>query len=188
LERLLAQLPAPEAPPQPGQRVYRQRACQVLSIFGPVTLRRDYYHRLGSERGFPLDAALGLIDGCTPAAVRMLSRTAAPLPYDPRFQREAIAPIQNKIGQFLLNPVIRNILGQVKTKVSIPFIMDNGRLFIANLSKGQVGHEKSNLLGSLRLGPGLGFLGPTGAPPSPKSADQTHAARPKRPPEKTGPH
>jgi energy-coupling factor transporter ATP-binding protein EcfA2 len=69
--------------------------------------------------------------------------------YDPRFQREAIAPIQNKVGQFLLNPVIRNILGQVKTKVSIPFIMDNGRLFIANLSKGQVGHEKANLLGSL---------------------------------------
>lgn len=69
--------------------------------------------------------------------------------YDPRFQREAIAPIQNKLGQFLLNPVIRNILGQVKTKVSIPFVMDNERLFIANLSKGQLGHDKVNLLGSL---------------------------------------
>ena len=52
--------------------------------------------------------------------------------YDERFQREAIAPIQNKIGQFLLNPVVRNILGQVKTKVSIPFVMDKERLFIAN--------------------------------------------------------
>jgi hypothetical protein len=69
--------------------------------------------------------------------------------YDERFKREAIAPIQNKIGQFLLNPVVRNILGQVKTKVSIPFIMDNKRLFIANLSKGSLGHEKANLLGSL---------------------------------------
>jgi hypothetical protein len=69
--------------------------------------------------------------------------------YDERFQREAIAPIQNKIGQFLLNPVVRNILGQVKTKVSVPFIMDNERLFIANLSKGSLGHEKANLLGSL---------------------------------------
>src|SRR5438309_3500679 len=69
--------------------------------------------------------------------------------YDERFKREAIAPIQNKIGQFLLNPVVRNILGQVKTKVSIPFIMDHGRLFIANLSKGSLGHEKANLLGSL---------------------------------------
>lgn len=69
--------------------------------------------------------------------------------YDPRFQREAIAPIQNKLGQFLLNPVIRNILGQAKNKVSIPFTMDNGRLIIANLSKGHLGEDKANLLGSL---------------------------------------
>ena len=69
--------------------------------------------------------------------------------YDPRFQREAIAPIQNKLGQFLLNPAVRNIVGQVKTKVSIPFIMDNGRLLVTNLSKGHIGHDKANLLGSL---------------------------------------
>lgn len=69
--------------------------------------------------------------------------------YDERFRREAIAPIQNKLGQFLLNPPIRNILGQVKSKVSFPFIMDNERLFIANLSKGQLGADKANLLGSL---------------------------------------
>jgi DNA helicase HerA-like ATPase len=69
--------------------------------------------------------------------------------YDERFRREAIAPIQNKLGQFLLNPVVRNILGQVRSKVKIPFIMDNGRLFIANLSKGRLGHDKANLLGSL---------------------------------------
>src|SRR4029077_18311264 len=41
------------------------------------------------------------------------------------------------------------ILGQIKTKVSIPFVMDNQRIFIANLSKGKLGHEKANLLGSL---------------------------------------
>lgn len=69
--------------------------------------------------------------------------------YDARFQREAIAPIQNKLGQFLLNPVVRNILGQVRTKVSIPFMMDTGRIFIANLSKGKLGADKANLLGSL---------------------------------------
>jgi energy-coupling factor transporter ATP-binding protein EcfA2 len=69
--------------------------------------------------------------------------------YDERFKREAIAPIQNKLGQFLLNPVVRNILGQVKAKVDIPFVMDNERLFIANLSKGSLGHDKANLLGSL---------------------------------------
>jgi energy-coupling factor transporter ATP-binding protein EcfA2 len=69
--------------------------------------------------------------------------------YDERFKREAIAPIQNKLGQFLLNPVIRNILGQIKCKVDIPFIMDHHRIFIANLSKGRLGQDKANLLGSL---------------------------------------
>lgn len=69
--------------------------------------------------------------------------------YDERFKREAIAPIQNKLGQFLLNPVIRNILGQVRNKVDMPFVMDHERLFIANLSKGHLGHDKANLLGSL---------------------------------------
>ena len=69
--------------------------------------------------------------------------------YDPRFQREAIAPIQNKIGQFLLSPPIRNILGQVRNRLSFPSIMDSGKIFIANLSKGGVGEDKANLLGSL---------------------------------------
>lgn len=69
--------------------------------------------------------------------------------YDVRFRREAIAPIQNKLGQFLLNPVIRNILGQATCKVNFRFSMDHQRLFLANLAKGRIGHDKANLLGSL---------------------------------------
>ena len=63
--------------------------------------------------------------------------------------REAIAPIQNKVGALLQSPILRNILGQVRNRVSIPFVMDHGRIFIANLSKGRMGHDKSNLFGSL---------------------------------------
>lgn len=69
--------------------------------------------------------------------------------YDPRFMREAIAPIQNKIGQFLTAPAIRNILGQVKSKIDFRFLIDNQRIFIANLSKGALGEDKANLMGSL---------------------------------------
>lgn len=69
--------------------------------------------------------------------------------YDERFRREAISPIQNKVGQFLMNPPIRNILGQVKSKIDFRFIMDDRRIFIANLSKGKLGADKANLLGSL---------------------------------------
>lgn len=81
LEGLLAQVPAPAQPPQPGQRVYPDRGCEIVSLFGPLTLRRDYYHPPGPEGGFPLDQALGLIGGFTPGAARLLTRTAAQLPY-----------------------------------------------------------------------------------------------------------
>jgi hypothetical protein len=69
--------------------------------------------------------------------------------YDPRFRRESIAPIQNKIGQFMLSPQIRNILGQIRNRVSIAHIMNHKQIFIANLSKGKLGEDKCNLLGSL---------------------------------------
>jgi hypothetical protein len=81
LEGLLAQMPVPIPALQPGQRRHAHRACEVLSVFGPVTLRRDYYHPPGPEGGFPLDRVLGLIGGCTPGAARLLGRTAAQLPY-----------------------------------------------------------------------------------------------------------
>jgi hypothetical protein len=77
----LAQVPLGKVCRQPGQRQYRDRRCDVLSVFGPVTLWRDYYHPPGPEGGFPLDRALGLIGNCTPGAARMLGRTAAQLPY-----------------------------------------------------------------------------------------------------------
>jgi hypothetical protein len=69
--------------------------------------------------------------------------------YDPRFLREAVAPIQNKLGQFTLHPAVRNILGQVATRLNFRRIMDTGQIFLANLSKGRIGAEKANLLGSL---------------------------------------
>lgn len=69
--------------------------------------------------------------------------------YERRFLQEAIAPIQNKVGQLLMSPHLRNILGQVKSKIDARFMMDNGRVFIANLSKGKLGADKANLLGAL---------------------------------------
>jgi len=69
--------------------------------------------------------------------------------YERKFQQEAISPIQNKVGQLFLSPPIRNILGQVKTKVNFRFMMDRKRIFIANLGKGYLGEAHSSLLGSL---------------------------------------
>lgn len=69
--------------------------------------------------------------------------------YDKKFVQEAIAPIQNKVGQLLMSPQLRNILGQVRNRIDARVTMDGGKLFIANLSKGKIGEDKANLLGAL---------------------------------------
>ncbi len=69
--------------------------------------------------------------------------------YDERFRKEAVAPIQNKVGQILMSPPIRNIFGQVKSKIDLRYMMDNRKVLIANLSKGLLGEDKSNLMGAL---------------------------------------
>lgn len=71
--------------------------------------------------------------------------------YDPRFRREAIAPIQNKVGQFVSNPLIRNIIGQKESKIDARKIMDEGKILIVNLSKGLIGEENTTLLGALMV-------------------------------------
>ena len=64
-------------------------------------------------------------------------------------QQEMVAPILNKVGQLLMSPHLRNILGQVRSRIDARFMMDNGRIFIADVSKGKLGADKANLLGAL---------------------------------------
>jgi type IV secretory pathway TraG/TraD family ATPase VirD4 len=67
--------------------------------------------------------------------------------YSDKFRAEAIAPIQNKVGQFANNPILRDIVGGRST-IDIAKIMNEGRVLICNLSK-RMGEEPSHLLGSL---------------------------------------
>lgn len=69
--------------------------------------------------------------------------------HDKRTRSEMVSPILNKVGPILLAPQLRNILGQVRNRIDARFMMDDGRIFIANLSKGKLGADKANLLGSL---------------------------------------
>jgi hypothetical protein len=71
--------------------------------------------------------------------------------YDRRFQAEAASSILNKVGQITASPTLRNILGQVSPKFDLAHAMDHHGIFIANLAKGQIGEQASNLLGSLLL-------------------------------------
>lgn len=66
-----------------------------------------------------------------------------------QFRHEAIAAIQNKVGQFLATPLIRNIVGQPKSTINIEEIMDKEKILLVNVSKGKLGEDNSALLGAL---------------------------------------
>ena len=69
--------------------------------------------------------------------------------FNERYKQEAISPILNKIGQFLSTDLVRNIVGQKRSTIDFREIMDNQKILIVNLSKGRLGEDNSNLLGSL---------------------------------------
>ena len=68
--------------------------------------------------------------------------------WNERYVSEAIAPVLNKVGAFVANPVIRNIIGQPKSSFNIRQIMDEGKILIVNLSKGLIGEDNAAILGS----------------------------------------
>lgn len=71
--------------------------------------------------------------------------------YTDKFAAEAAPAIQNKVGQFTGNPLIRNLVGQAKSSFDIREILDNRKILIMNLSKGRMGEDNSNLIGSMLI-------------------------------------
>ncbi len=71
--------------------------------------------------------------------------------YTEKFAAEAAPAIQNKVGQFVGNPLVRNIIGQPVSGFDIREIMDNKKILIINLSKGRVGEANANLLGAMLI-------------------------------------
>jgi len=62
---------------------------------------------------------------------------------------EVVSPIINKIGLFQTHPIIRAIIAQKQSAFSISEIMDGKKIFIANLSKGVLGEDGTQLIGSM---------------------------------------
>lgn len=69
--------------------------------------------------------------------------------YPAAFRAEIVAPVQNKVAAVLTSPVLRNIVGQPRSAFSCRALMDDGKIFIANLSKGRIGEDASALLGAI---------------------------------------
>ena len=68
-----------------------------------------------------------------------------------QFRNEAIAPIQNKVGQFLSTNLIRNVVGQRKSTIDIFDLMNNRKIFLVNVSKGRIGEDNSSLIGAMLI-------------------------------------
>jgi hypothetical protein len=68
-----------------------------------------------------------------------------------KFDTDAIIPLVNKLGQFLSDPMLRNIFGQKENKIDIEHIMNTKKILLINLSKGKIGEENSSFFGAMFL-------------------------------------
>lgn len=66
-----------------------------------------------------------------------------------KYRTEAVAALQNKVGQLLSTPLIRNIVGQVSSTLDIRHAMDSGKVILVKLSKGRIGEDTSAFIGSM---------------------------------------
>lgn len=68
-----------------------------------------------------------------------------------KFDTDAIIPLVNKLGQFLSDPMLRNIFGQKQNKIDLEKLMNESKIILINLSKGKIGEENSSFFGSMFL-------------------------------------
>ena len=66
-----------------------------------------------------------------------------------KFATTAIIPLVNKLGQFLSDPMLRNIFGQKENKIDFEKLMRDQKIVLINLSKGKIGEENSSFFGSM---------------------------------------
>jgi hypothetical protein len=66
-----------------------------------------------------------------------------------KFDTDAIIPLVNKLGQFLSDPLLRNIFGQKENKINLEELMNQKKLIFINLSKGRLGEENASFLGAM---------------------------------------
>lgn len=69
--------------------------------------------------------------------------------YPAYFRAAAIAPIQNKVGAFLADPLLNKILAGSEVTLNLREIMDERKILLVNLAKGKMGGDASALLGAL---------------------------------------
>lgn len=62
---------------------------------------------------------------------------------------QVIAPVMNKLRQFLLRPALRAVLGQAAPRFRLADVFHHRRILLVSLNKGLIGAESARLLGAL---------------------------------------
>ncbi len=62
-----------------------------------------------------------------------------------------VAPVTARIGRFLFSPSAKRILEQEKSTINFDKILDNKKILICNLSKGNIGEDTSEVMGIMIL-------------------------------------
>ncbi len=62
---------------------------------------------------------------------------------------EMMGYLVSKVGRFVENEMMRNIIGQAKSSFDFRQVMDEGKILLINLSKGKTGDVNANLLGMI---------------------------------------
>jgi hypothetical protein len=79
----------------------------------------------------------------------ILTQFWADLPRSHKDRYELISSTLNKISPFITDRSMRNIIGQSKNTVNLRKVMDEGKILLVNLSKGDLGEANSALLGAV---------------------------------------
>jgi Type IV secretion-system coupling protein DNA-binding domain len=69
--------------------------------------------------------------------------------YPAVFQKQVVAPLQDKVGQFLSSYPMRNIVGQPHSTFSMEEVIDQRQVLLCNFAKGAIGEANATLLGAL---------------------------------------
>lgn len=112
--------------------------CQNVSLLAVTRLLTDTNYR---------KFLLKQVDD--PFLLKFWNEEYAAMAENPKLLSESLSPIQNKVGRFLNSPMVRNMVGQIKSSIDLLEIMNSGKILLVNLSQGKIGEENSSLLGGM---------------------------------------
>lgn len=69
----------------------------------------------------------------------------------PKYIKNDVVPILNKVGGFLAHPALKRFLITNPTDISLRHCMDTGKIVLVDISKGKLGSDAANLVGSLLI-------------------------------------